>query len=129
MDETIRQKADRESVEGSSLTHLYPLRILSMTDWGKGHYVPSDGLWDEAHSIPHEVFLPKKTAPKSNQALKLMSTTQYGEQEWVKSGVANCSLKAKSCSLPAFVNQVLLQNSPILYMMWTVAFKHKSRGE
>lgn len=87
MDETIRQKADRESVEGSSLTHLYPLRILSMTDWGKGHYVPSDGLWDEAHSIPHEVFLPKKTAPKSNQALKLMSTTQYGEQEWVKSGV------------------------------------------
>ena len=88
MDETIRQKADVESVEeGSSLTHLYPLSILSMTDWGKGYYVPSDGLWDEAHSIPHEVFLHKKTAPKSNQALKLMSTTQYGEQEWVKSGV------------------------------------------
>ena len=45
MDETIRQKANVESVEeGSSLTHLYPLSILSMTDWGKGYYVPSDGL-------------------------------------------------------------------------------------
>lgn len=44
-------------------------------------------------------------------------------------GLANCSLKAKSCSLPAFVNQMLLENSPILYMVWAVAFKHKSRGE
>lgn len=87
MDETIRQKADGESVvEGWSLTHLYPLSILSITGAKDIMYLLT-GYEMKHTALPMKYFCHKKTSPKSNQALKLMSTTQYGEQEWVKSGV------------------------------------------
>lgn len=83
MDETIRQKADGESVvEGSSLTHLYPLSILSLSDSGAMDSMSLLMGYEMKHAaFPMKDSCHKRTAPESNQALKLMSTAQYGEQE------------------------------------------------
>lgn len=64
MDETIRQKADGESVVRDQAlpicTHWVSLAWLTVGQWT---HVPSDGLWDEARGIPHEGFLPQKNCP------------------------------------------------------------------
>lgn len=63
MDETIRQKAGGQSaVEGSSLTHLYQLSILSIADSGVTDIIYLLMGCEMKHTA-FSTFLPQKNCP------------------------------------------------------------------
>lgn len=60
MDETIRQKADRESAEGSSLTHLYHWESLAWLTGAKDITYLLMGYEMKHTAFPRSILAKKK---------------------------------------------------------------------